>query len=176
MDQLEHALDFEPNAKMNQRYYSVISDVLNRKQKGLDDYLPFNDQEFKLSDEAITRFDQVCYFTKPNRKDPNGETAPINDPTQWRGLNQILQDEDPDKRDSNLKQVEEEHRKPNEVWAQRAEELNKIEWSKFFEKVGMTLADVDIGKLTLLDSEQTERAKALISQIKTTIKEIENNG
>ena len=176
MDQLENALDFEPNAKMNQRYYSVISDVLNRKQKGLDDYLPFNDQEFKLSDEAITRFDQVCYFTKPNRKDSNGETSPINDPTQWRGLNQILLDEDSDKCESNLKKVEEEHRKPNEVWAQRAEELNKIEWSKFFEKVGMTLAEVDIGKLTLLDSEQTERAKALISQIKTTIKEIENNG
>ena len=97
-------------------------------------------------------------------------------PTQWRGLNQILLDEDSDKCESNLKKVEEEHRKPNEVWAQRAEELNKIEWSKFFEKVGMTLAEVYIGKLTLLDSEQTERAKALISQIKTTIKEIENNG
>lgn len=176
MEQLEAALDFDANAKMNQRYYSVISDVLNRKQKGLEDYLPFNDQEFRLSDEAITRFDQVCYFTKPNRKDANGETSPINDPTQWRGLNQILLDEDPDERANNLKEVEEKHRKPNEVWAQRAEKLNKIEWSKFFEKVGMTLAEVDIGKLTLLDPEQTERAKALISQIKATIKEIENNG
>lgn len=176
MEQLEAALDFDTNAKMNQRYYSVISDVLNRKQKGLEDYLPFNDQEFRLSDEAITRFDQVCYFTKPNRKDANGETSPINDPTQWRGLNQILLDEDPDERANNLKEVEEKHRKPNEVWAQRAEKLNKIEWSKFFEKVGMTLAEVDIGKLTLLDPEQTERAKALISQIKATIKEIENNG
>lgn len=176
MQQLEAALDFEPNAKMNHRYYSVISDVLNRKQKGLADYLPFNDQEFKLSDEAITRFDQICYFTKPNRKDANGDTSPINDPTQWRGLNQILLDEDPDKRASNLKEVEEKHRKPNEVWAQRAEELNKLEWSKFFEKVSMTLAEVDIGKLTLLEPDQAERAKTLISQIKTTIKEIENNG
>jgi superfamily II DNA or RNA helicase len=176
MEQLEANLDFEPNAKMNQRYYSVISDVLNRKQKGLNDYLPFNDQEFKLSDEAITRFDQLCYFTKLNRKEADGTTAPINDPTQWRSLNQILQDEDLDKRDTNLKKITEEHRKPSEVWAERAEELNKLEWSKFFEKVELTLSSVDIGKLSLLNLDQTEKAKELVAIINETLSKLESNG
>lgn len=176
MEQIEIALEFEANAKMNQRYYSVISEVLNNKRKGLSDFLQFNEPSFTLTVEAIDRFNQLCYFSKPNRKDVDGNTSPINDPTQWRPLNQILSDEDPDKRESNLKKVIEDHRKPSEVWAERAEELNKLQWSAFFEKVEMTLAEVDIGRLSQLEKEQKERAKELVRTIKETIKTLENNG
>ena len=176
MEQLENALEFEDNAKMNQRYYSVISEVLNNKRKGLDEFLQFNEPAFTLTEEAIERFNQLCYFTKPNRKNSDGSTSPINDPTQWRPLNQILTDEDLDKRAANLKKVIEEHRKPSEVWAERAEELNRLQWAKFFEKVEMTLAEVDIGRLSQLDDEQTERAKELVETIKETINTLEKNG
>lgn len=176
MEQLENALEFEDNAKMNRRYYSVISEVLNNKRKGLDEFLQFNEPAFTLTEEAIERFNQLCYFTKPNRKNADGSTSPINDPTQWRPLNQILTDEDLVKRGANLKKVIEEHRKPSEVWAERAEELNRLQWAKFFEKVEMTLAEVDIGRLSQLNDEQAERAKKLVEIIKETINTLEKNG
>lgn len=179
MEQLNDSLKdkFEAGAKINQRYYSVIAEVINSTRSGLKDYISFtNEQEFKLSDEAIARLDNLCYFTKLNRKNSDGKTSPINEPTQWRALNQVLLDDDPEKKEQNLSKIEEEHQKPSDVWALRAEELNRLEWSNFFEKLGVILTLVDIGKLSLLGPSQTEEAQKHIATIKHTLSQLEQNG
>ena len=77
----------------------------------------------------------------------------MNNPKQWGYLGKILEDADEEKRTVNLRKVEEEHERPEEVWAVRAEELRRMEWKTWLKQVRLILKDVPMGDLTNLESE-----------------------
>ena len=88
--------------KMEAKYYSICAEPLLSPRKKLGAYVNQNPNTFLLTEESITRVINLCHFEKPNR-----DNAPIHNPPEWRYLDKILADEDAEKRDANLKKVEE---------------------------------------------------------------------
>ena len=105
----------------------------------------------------------LCKFNgKRQRTD-----SPINEPRQWRFFDNILKDEDDEKREKNIRRVEENLERPDEVWAERAEELRRMNWKMWLEKVLAILKDVSMG-----EDLESEGAKKVVDNISDLIQSI----
>lgn len=140
---------------MKDRYYSVCQEVITNRSPKLKDYIKQDPDTFVLDDESVRKMDNLCHFSTRGRKD-----APINNPQQWRYLSNILADEDQEKRATMLNEVEVEKKNPDLVWAQRAEELRKLQWDKWLQKVALTL-----GGVTMNNIQETDEEKEVIEKL-----------
>lgn len=150
---------------MKDRYYSVCAEPLLSPRKELGNYLNQDPNTFLLNDEGAARIKNLCRFSEPNR---GGESTPINNPEEWRYLDRILADEDINKRDRNLREVEEKHRHPSEVWAERAMELYTLTWEKWLFQVSSILKTVSLG-----DDFSTDNAKQTAKRLVSLIQELD---
>ncbi len=150
---------------MKDRYYSVCAEPLLSPRKRLGNYINQDPNTFLLNDEGASRMKNLCRFSELNR---GGETTPINNPEEWRYLDRILADEDITKRDRNLREVEERHRHPSEVWAERAMELYTLTWEKWLFQVNSILKTVSLG-----DDFNTDNAKQTAKKLVSLIQELD---
>lgn len=149
--------------EMKDRCYSVCAELLLRKTRKVNEYIPQDPVTFLLDDEGVRRFDNLCHFSEPNR-----DGAPIRNPQEWRKFENILREEDDERREQMLHEVEVEKRCPSDVWAERAAELQKLQWDKWLLKVNAILKAV-----TLADDLESEEAKAVVRRLVQLIKELD---
>lgn len=128
---------------MKDRFYSVCAEPVLSPRKKLGPYIEQDPKTFLLKEEAVTRMNNLCHFSEPDRKG-----APIGNPQEWRYLDKILADEDQKKRTDMLQKVEEEKRLPSEVWAVRAKELVHYTWERWLLEVNSILKTVTLDELT----------------------------
>lgn len=150
---------------MKDRYYSVCAEPLLSPRKKLGVYIGQDPKTFLLNDKGAARMKNLCRFSEPDR---GGETTPINNPGEWRYLDKILADEDIEKRDRNLQEVEEKHHHPSKVWAKRAMELYTLTWEEWLFQVNSILQTVSLG-----DDFSTASAKQTASKLVTLIQELD---
>lgn len=148
---------------MKDRYYSICAEPLLSPRKKLGIYVNQNSRTFLLDDEGVNRINKLCHFNEPNR-----EKAPLHNPQEWRYLDKILADEDAEKRDANLKKVEEDKEHPSDVWADRAMELFKPTWSKWLLQVDSILKRVSLG-----DDFSSDKAKQTAIRLCTLIDKLD---
>jgi hypothetical protein len=125
-------------AGMQDHYYSVVAEIANNASR-YGKHFPVNPESYQFEEATASRMINLCHFDKPNR-----DGAPINNPQQWRKLEQILADPDPEKRRINLARVEVNKEKPSDVWAERASELRQLQWDQWLQKVDSVLRKVTI--------------------------------
>lgn len=142
------------------RHYSVCEEVLSKKGSSkLAEYIWQDPDTFLLDDDSIERFDTLCHFSSRNR-----EGAPIRNPAEWGKLEKILREEDDERREQMLEAVENEGRRPSDVWAERAAELQKLQWDKWLLKVNSILKAVALGD-DLSSQEASDVARRLVHVI-----------
>lgn len=141
---------------MKDRYYSVCQAALQEKSK-LGQYIKQDPDTFLLDESSIERMDNLCHFSTEGR-----EGAPINNPAQWKALTNILSDEDEEKRATMLAEVEVNKKRPDTVWAQRAEELRRPQWDRWLEKVEHVLRGLNLGNIDLDNVEAREMIEKLV--------------
>jgi hypothetical protein len=125
------------------RYYSVIGEVLLRRTGGpLKKYVAQDPVTFLLDEPSVDRIDAVCHFSTKGR-----EGAPISNPAEWRSLENILKDPDDTRKRDMLKAVEQEGKKPSEVYAMRAAELRQPRWDRWLKEVAELLNKLVVGEL-----------------------------
>ncbi len=141
---------------MKDHYYSLFSELLAKKKQAIGKYIVQDNSSFSLTEESAQKMENLCRFSQPQRKD-----APINNPTEWRPLNEILKDEEEDKRAENLERVE-SGEQPSVVWAQRSEELKKVEWAIWLDKVRAVFGRVLVNQIDPEDTDALETVKQLV--------------
>ena len=52
-----------------------------------------------------------------------------------------------------ISEVEEEKKRPDAVWAHRAEELRRLQWDRWFQKVALVLGGVTLGNIQSSEEE-----------------------
>ncbi len=171
MKQLQDGLEFTDGAQIEHKYYSLVSELVNSGRKGLSQHIVFTPDTFSFQGDAIIRLNKLCFFSCPNRyKDK--QPAPINQPNEWRPYNNILLDEDSEKRSVNIGRVEERGEKPSDIWAERAEELNKLEWSRFFDRADVILSGVNFGSLFGMPEDEKKKAITIVKELSVTLEEL----
>ena len=145
----------EKGGGIKDRYYSVCSEVLLSSNRQLRDYIHKDARDFYLDDESLHKMNNLCHFNQPNR-----EESPINNPLEWRKLANILKEENVERKQQMLEEVEVNKRKPSEVWAERAVELQKMVWDKWLKKVHSILKKVTFG-----DDLSSDTAKNAIKRL-----------
>ena len=165
LSETEEMKAIKPNGGIIDAYYSLIKDAVCATKPKLKEYIPTHPDTFLLEPEAIQRLLNLCKFNGKKTR----EGSPLNDNTQWRSLNKILEDDDKPKRVHNLALVEEHYQKPNEVWAQRAAELNELNWAMWMRKVRGVLEGVQIS-----DSFDDDGAKEAIDSIDNILNSLGN--
>ncbi len=136
-------------------YYSLVEEAVVKPRKGVRKYISKDPDTFRLQDEAIDRMINLCNFDGTHfryRVDDHGNklrgednklvSPPMKNPSQWRHLNNILEDPDANKRIAMLKEVEEEYRLPEDVYARRRAEITRITWKRWLQQVKGVLSDV----------------------------------
>lgn len=146
---------------MKGRYYSLCAEALERKE--LQGYIHQDPSTFLLGEDDLTRFDDLCHFSTENRND-----APITNPQEWRFLAKILAEEDKIKRTEMLSKVERDKYKPSVVWAERAEELSKPQWSTWLKNLNNVLA-----KVTFSDDLDSDAAKSTVRELVLLLEELD---
>ena len=143
------------------RYYSVCSEVILNSKTQLKKYIYQDQSTFLLDKESLFRMNNLCHFDQPNRKE-----APIRNPQEWRKLENILRDDDQNRKEEMLFEVEENKRPPSDVWAERAAELITLEWDKWLLKVNSVLKRVTLGD-DITSEEAKQPVKRLVKLINT---------
>ena len=150
-----------PENKILESHYSLFEEALVRKSSKLADYFEVDHQSFELKPDSAKRFEHLCKFAD-DRKD-----SAIDNPQEWRALEKILNDEDAAKAVSNLHLVEAKMQKPSQVWAERAEQLRKLEWATWLEKVRVKIQRVQLGQVNLDDSRSADVISRLDNLLST---------
>lgn len=164
MEQLsEHPEIKDSSGGMKDRYYSVCAEVVLSSNNLLNEYISKDESTFKLNDESLVRINKLCHFDQPNRN-----SAPINNPHEWRKLSAILKDDDSNKRSLMLKRVEEDKVQPSVVWAERASELQTLQWDKWLFK-----ANSIIQRITMADDLSSDAAVNVTTRLFNVINELE---
>lgn len=136
---------------MKDRYYSLVAEPLISPRKKLNEHIKQDPTTFLLTDEGVSRMNNLCQFNEPGRGDP-----PLSSPQEWRYLDRILDDPDAVERAKNLKRVEEAKEKPSDVWADRAAQMFPPEWDKWLMQVNTILKGINLSADT--DSPQAKAA------------------
>lgn len=144
------------------RYYSVCKEVLLTRSAGLKNFISQDPTDFSLDNRSLERIVSLCHFHKRNRMG-----SPITNPQQWRFLGKILDDDDEEKRATNLERVQIGKEKPEDVWAEREAELQRPEWGRWLGDVtrifqGLTLAHLEINDDS---TEVMSRLTSLLSEL-----------
>ena len=155
--------NFEPNGGIIDEYYSLIKEGVFSTGEHIKKYIPTHPDTFLLEEIAITRMISLCKFNGEKQR----SDSPMNDPMQWRYLDRIFNDDDENKRLNNLARVEEGMERPDEVWAERAEELRKLNWKMWLEQVLAILKDVRMGED--LDSDEARRVVDILSRLLNSV-------
>jgi len=137
------------------RYYSLCEEVLLSKDKHLNKYIQQDSNTFLLDNVSLERMINLCRFDQPKRED-----SPINNPQEWRKLINILKEVDETRKEEMLKDVEENARKPSEVWAERRAELVIPTWERWLDKVCLILKSI-----TMESDTETNEAKDVINRL-----------
>ena len=130
----------EPSGGMKDTYYSICGGGLLSGKKPITNFIRQDPTTFLLDNEGCSRMEQLCHFSQPRRRD-----SPLSNPREWRYLGNILDDSDEDKRKANVRKVMDDKQRPNTVWAVRADELRKLQWDKWLNKVSLLLQKVELG-------------------------------
>lgn len=144
-------------SNLKDRYFSLFAELLARRGQKLGEYIKQDPKTFRFDEDSAKKIEKLCCFSVPKR-----EGAPIVNPQEWRPLNEILKDKDESKREMNLRRVEEGKERPSVVWAQRQEELKKLEWSMWLEKVHAVIKKVQLGQINTDDQEMRKTVSRLI--------------
>ena len=163
-----HQLDQDdtiPDGYIKGKYWSLMAEVFSKKKTSLNDFFPQDDSTFQVSEDSILKLDQLCHFSKKER-----EGAPVNKPEEWRPLRKILEDEDDEKKNTNLERILHDKEKPSGVWADRSAELKSLDWAKWLEKVTACLKRVKAEQfLQEPGSEQYDRAQTVLKKLEAVI-------
>ncbi len=125
------------------KYYSLFEEVcLKNKNSKLSEYIKIDPSTFLLTDQSIERMDNLCHFSDPKGK---REGAPIVNPSEWRKLDKILKDEDQERREQMVQEVEIDKRCPSDVWAERSEEIKKLRWETWLKHALDIVRRVNLG-------------------------------
>lgn len=141
---------------MKDRYYSVCQAALQDRSK-LGEYIKQDADTFLLDESSVERMDNLCHFSTKGR-----DGAPINNPAQWKAFANILSDDDEEKRTKMLAEVEANKKRPDTIWAQRAEELRRPQWDRWLEKVEHVLRGLNIGNIDLDSIEARQMIEKLV--------------
>lgn len=131
---------------MRDTYYSVCKEVLLTRSAGLKKYISQDPCDFLLDDQSRDRIIDLCHFDRNARKG-----SPIHNPQQWRFLGRILEDEDTEKRATNLDRVEKGKETPENVWADREKELQSPEWGKLLRELTRIFQSLTIANICVND-------------------------
>lgn len=157
----------QPKGGIIDDYYSLVLEaVFPGKKTCIAEYIKFHPDNFILEDESVERMINLCQF---NGKGKQGRPGPMNNPKQWTWLNYILEDPDPQKVTEMLERVEVNHERPEEVYAERAAELRRMDWKTWLRQVRLILKDVPMG-----DNLDSVEAYEVMKKIKTIIAELAN--
>lgn len=143
-------------------YYSLFAELINRKKSALGKYIVQEPLSLLLDQKSAEKMEDLCHFSDGRKE------SPIGNPQEWRPLNRILEDVE-GKREENLARVEIGKEPPSVVWAQREEELRKLEWSTWFVKVRAILGRV---KMEQIDPDDVT-AKEHIARLAGVLKQLE---
>jgi len=156
MQQIDGLPDVKKVGGIRARYYSVCEEpLLKGGRSKLPEYIKQDTVTFLLDDQSLERIDKVCHFSAPGR-----DGAPIHNIPEWRHLDKILQDDDPQRCEDMLNDVEENKRHPSDVWAEREVELYLPRWDTWLKEVALILARVRLG-----DDLESEEAKAAAQRL-----------
>lgn len=150
--------------RIRDHYYSLFKELLSRRKGPLSQFIPQDPHTLALPPEAAQRMESLCHFSKDGR-----DGSPIANPQEWRALESILKDDDQIKRAANLLRVTEGKEEPSTVWAQRTQELKKLEWAPWLAKISATLARVPLGDIDLED----QHAIALVQRLASHLDELQ---
>ena len=145
------------------RYYSVCAGLILRKNSKLNDYIKQDPLTFLLEDDGLERFNNLCHFSEPNR-----DNSPIKNPQEWPKLENILKDQDEERRMQMLEDVEVSKIQPSIVWAKRSAELQKLQWDKWLFQVTNIFKSITMG-----DDLTSDNAKATVSRLVSLIEKLE---
>ena len=148
-------------------YYSLVKEAVCSGKQAIKEYIKFHPDNFILEDAAVERMINLCQF---NGKGGRGRPGPMNNPKQWGWLSKILDDPDPEKVTEMLERVEVNHERPEEVYAERAAELRRMDWKTWLRQVRLILKDVPMGdNLDSVDAyDVMKKIKAIISELGNT--------
>lgn len=133
-------------------FYSLCWEVIQKRGKSkLPEYIRQDSDTMLLDEESLERMDNLCHFSTPER-----DGAPMRNPSEWRNFDKILQEDDDKRRAELIAEVEENKRTPSAVWAEREEELFKLRWETWLNKVLQIISRVQFGD----DLESDEAKKA----------------
>jgi hypothetical protein len=149
---------------MKDRYYSVVSEVV-LKPKKFEGYIEQDQETFLLDDESVARMVNLCHFDKKAR-----QGSPINKPQEWRKLENILTEEDDTRREEMLAKVEIDKEKPSDVWADRATELQALQWDQWLLKVLSIIKQVTIDDL---DAEGAADAASALCELIASLEKLD---
>lgn len=147
------------------RYYSLVREVLppGKSNSSLRQYVVQDPSTFKLDEPSIRRLDAVCHFSSENRKG-----APIRSPDEWRPLAKILSDDDPERKVSMLKEVEQEKKTPSDVSARRQAELRQPRWDRWLNEVAELLKRLQVVNIDC-DDERTMIVTTRLAKLLDTL-------
>ena len=164
-------------------YYSVVEEAVAKARRGIKKYIAKDPNTFRLEEKAVDRLINLCNFDgTPLRhrvdedgnklKDENNKSIqpPIKNPSQWRHLNNILEDPDKVMRSSMLKQVEEEYEFPEDVYARRKAEITQMTWKRWLQRVKGILSDV-----RMEDDFDSAEAKGVIFELEAVVGRLKND-
>jgi hypothetical protein len=130
-------------AGMEGHYYSLVKEALPTTiANPLNQYLKQDPSTFRLDEEAVERFDQLCQFSTKERKG-----APVSSPDEWKPLSSILKDPDEDRKQQMLNAVIVDKRKPTEVFAERQAELRQPRWDLWLKEVAALMKRLQIANV-----------------------------
>jgi hypothetical protein len=127
---------------LKDRDYSIISGALTKRTPiNFSKYFDYDLDSFELSEEAIKRFDNLCWFSTGR---PGGQ--PVVKPSEWGALGKILDSEDEDDRIEGMRQIEVEHQKPSDVYARIAAAKHPLQWEGWLMNTKALLSSVTYGE------------------------------
>ena len=140
------------------KYYSLVRAVLppGPAKSPLRKYVVQDPSTFKLDEASLRRLDAVCHFSVEER-----QHAPISSPDEWRPLARILSDEDAQKREAMLKEIEVEKKAPSDVAARRQAELRQPRWDRWLGEVAKLLKKLQVGNIDREDVSTQDIANRL---------------
>lgn len=141
MKQIDSLPEVQEIGGIKGQYYSLCEEVLLKGGKSkLAEYIVQDPVTMLLDDESLKRMDNLCHFSVTGR-----ENAPMRNPSEWRKFDKILQDDDDDRRDQLIAEVEDDKIPPSDVWAKREVELYLPRWEIWLQKVSDILSRVQFG-------------------------------
>tara|TARA_B100000315_G_C14578679_1_gene589275 strand:- start:552 stop:1775 length:1224 start_codon:yes stop_codon:yes gene_type:complete len=135
-------LDDIDDVFMKGRYYSLFEELCKQKNKHINVYIPINPKSFKLEPQAINRVITLCQLNDEKRTH-----AAIDGPRQWRSLSKLLDpNESIDEKElkENIRRVEEDGHKPDQVVFEREAKRQSFTWATWLRELKTVVQPVQM--------------------------------